>query len=61
MNTRCKGAANSSAVDLSEFAAQNLLIRTKQGETSPLILNTVQTRLHSGLKTYGSEPDVCAL
>jgi len=45
MNTRRKGAANSSAVNLSEFAAHNLSIRTKQGEVSPLILNSVQTRL----------------
>ena len=50
MSTRCKGAANSGLVNLSEFASQNLLIRTKQGDISPLIFNDVQNRLHQRLE-----------
>ncbi|NKB19732.1 MAG: hypothetical protein GKS01_04220 [Alphaproteobacteria bacterium] len=50
MNARRKAIASSSSANLSEFAARNLLIRTKQGDIAPLIFNEVQDRLHSRLE-----------
>ncbi len=50
MNTRRKATVKSGSINLPEFSAHNLLIRTKQGEISPLIFNDVQNRLHKRLE-----------
>ena len=50
MNTRRKATVKSGSINLPDFSAHNLLIRTKQGEISPLIFNDAQNRLHKRLE-----------
>ncbi len=50
MSTRRKATVGDGLATLPEFAARNLLIRTKQGEISPLIFNDVQAKLHLRLE-----------
>ena len=51
MNTCRKATVKSGSMNLPEFSAHNLLIRTKQGEIFPLIFNDVQNRLHQRLQS----------
>ena len=50
MSTRRRATVKDGLANLPEFAARNLLIRTKQGEISPLIFNDVQAKLHLRLE-----------